>query len=71
MATDLDFNLVTRFCDTCHKPAYALITEGEEVRLVQSGRTLIHTKAGSHLTFKIKCPDGHKNEVKIGMKSDA
>jgi hypothetical protein len=57
------------FCEICHKPAYAIITEGENVKIVQKGKTVMNTKAGSSLNIgSFSCPDGHPN--KLNLKGD-
>jgi hypothetical protein len=53
------------FCDTCHQLVYLRVVDGDKVKLVQGGRTVITTSAKSKLNLKLKCPGGHETAVRI------
>jgi hypothetical protein len=66
-AQEFTDNIGTVFCKVCHKPAYTIVREGDNVKIMQGHKTVMTTKAGSKLNIgSLSCPDGHKNKLNIG-----
>jgi Zn finger protein HypA/HybF involved in hydrogenase expression len=61
-----EFEMSTQFCETCHIAVYTRVTEGEDLKIIQRGKTVLNSKVGSSLNLTLKCPDGHSTKVKIG-----
>ena len=55
-----------KFCPKCHREAYRLVEEGEQVKVIQWGKTLLNISETSNVTMNINCPAGHPVKLVIG-----
>ncbi|GAH79868.1 unnamed protein product [marine sediment metagenome] len=57
-----------KFCPKCHKEAYRLVEEGENVKVVlPNGNTVLNIGQKSSVSMSINCPSNHA--VKLEIKS--
>lgn len=54
------------FCPKCHKEAYRLVEEGENIKVLQGKGVLLNINKKSSVSMSLQCPSGHSVELKIG-----
>lgn len=56
----------TIFCPVCHKLTAQVIRDGNGVRLMQNGKSILSLgKNSSGNSIGVKCPDGHSVSVEM------
>lgn len=62
--------MMIKYCPKCHKEAYRLEKDKDNVKVIQNGRTFISVSQSSSVSMSINCPSGHpvKLEIKDGAR---
>lgn len=55
-----------KFCPKCHREAFRIKENGENIEIIQGGRTFISMSKNSSTSISINCPLGHKVKLKVG-----
>lgn len=53
-------------CSKCHKVAYRLVENNDNIKVVQAGRTILNVNKKAKVSMDIGCPSGHPVKLKIG-----
>ena len=59
-----------KFCPSCHREAYRLEEDGETVRIVQNGGTVLNLNNKSSVSLNLNCPAGHPVKLEIKPKEE-
>jgi len=55
-----------KYCPRCHREAYRLIEEDDQIKIKQGNSTIISVNESSNVSMSVNCPNGHSVKLKIG-----
>lgn len=53
------------YCPKCHREAYRLTEEEDEIKVIQKGRTVINVNRKSSISMDMSCPNGHPVKLEV------
>ena len=59
---------IVKYCPKCHREAYRLVEEGENIKVIQGKGVLLNINKKSSVSMNLQCPSGHSVELKIGER---
>ena len=63
-----DVVMTIKYCPKCHKEAYRLIEEGDNIKVIQGGRTVLNLNKNSSVSMSFACPSGHPVKMELNPK---
>lgn len=54
-----------KFCPRCHKEAYRLEEDGDNIKIIQGNKSVISLNKKSTVSMSIACPSGHPVRLEI------
>ncbi len=58
------------YCPKCHEEAYRLEENGDNIKVIQRGKTILNVNKKSRVSMKLACPSGHPVKLEIKPKDN-
>lgn len=58
------------YCPKCHKEAYRIEENGDNIKIIQGGRTVLNLGHSSNVSMSLTCPSGHPVKLEIESKEE-
>jgi len=59
---------IIKYCPKCHREAYRLEESGDNIKVIQEGKTFISVSKNSSVSMDVSCPSGHTVRLEFGGK---
>ena len=54
-----------KYCPKCHREAYRIEENGDQIRVIQGGSTTLNISKSSRVSMSLTCPRGHPVKLEI------